>query len=225
MAQSLELSSREWEVVNQLLEGKSNKEIAAALHISVRTVEFHLKNVYDKLQVSSRTELILKLRQSTVVDQGEVAQNGDTSDSRPGAKSLRQAVSGIGKELGMQEFVTESARKGGETVTFFEAIVLCLSKYADFNGRASRSEFWWFALAVTLVTSALTYLNEAVASVFLIAVLLPLLAAGARRLRDSGKSAWWQLFLLVPVGGIVLVGILWAAPSTDSLSEKDALSA
>ena len=47
MAQSLELSSREWEVVNQLLEGKSNKEIAAALHISVRTVEFHLKNVYD----------------------------------------------------------------------------------------------------------------------------------------------------------------------------------
>ena len=66
MTQSTELSSREWEVVNQLLEGKSNKEIAAALHISVRTVEFHLKNVYDKLQVGSRTELILKLGQSTV---------------------------------------------------------------------------------------------------------------------------------------------------------------
>lgn len=220
MAQSLELSSREWEVVNQLLEGKSNKEIAAALHISVRTVEFHLKNVYDKLQVGSRTELILKLRQSTVVDQGEVAQNGDTSDSRPGAKSLRQAVSGIGKELGMQEFVTESARKGGETVTFFEAIVLCLSKYADFNGRASRSEFWWFALAVTLVTSALTYLNEAVASVFLIAVLLPLLAAGARRLQDAGRSPWSQLYLLIPVGGLVIMGFLWAEPPVDSLPEK-----
>ena len=220
MTQSAELSSREWEVVNQLLEGKSNKQIAAALHISVRTVEFHLKNVYDKLQVSSRTELILKLRQSTVVDQGEVAQNGDTSDSGPGAKSLRQAVSGIGKELGMKEFVVESARKGGETVTFFESIVICLTKYADFNGRALRSEFWWFALAVTLVTSALTYLNEAVASVFLIAVLLPLLAAGARRLQDAGRSPWSQLYLLIPVGGLVIMGFLWAEPPVDSLPEK-----
>jgi uncharacterized membrane protein YhaH (DUF805 family) len=42
--------------------------------------------------------------------------------------------------------------------------------------------------------------------------LLPLLAVGARRLRDIGKSPWWQLFLLVPVGGIVILGILWAQP-------------
>ena len=220
MAQSTELSSREWEVVNQLLEGKSNKEIAAALHISVRTVEFHLKNVYDKLQVGSRTELILKLGQSTVVDQGEVAQNGDTSDSGPLAKSLRQAVSGIGKEFGMRDFVTESAGKGGGSVTFFESIVICLAKYADFNGRASRSEFWWFALFVTLVTGALTYLSEALASVFLVAVLLPLMAVGVRRLRDAGQNPWNQLFLLVPVGGIVIIGCLWALSPVDDLSEK-----
>ena len=158
-------------MVDQLLEGKSNKQIAAALNITVRTVEFHLKNVYDKLQVGSRTELILKLGQSTVVDQEPVAQNGDTSDSSALAKSWRQAVSGIGKEFGMRDFVTESAGKGGGSVTFFESIVICLAKYADFHGRASRSEFWWFALFVTLVTGALTYLSEAVASVFLIAVL------------------------------------------------------
>jgi len=58
-------SSREKEVVELLMRGKSNKEIALALNISVRTVEFHLKNVYGKLQVKSRTEAILKLGETT----------------------------------------------------------------------------------------------------------------------------------------------------------------
>ena len=91
-------------------------------------------------------------------------------------------------------------------MTFFESIRAGLTKYAEFNGRATRSEFWWFALFVTLVAGALAYLSQTVSSIFL--------AAGARRLHDSDKSGWWQLFLLVPVAGIVLVGILWALPST-----------
>jgi DNA-binding NarL/FixJ family response regulator len=66
MAPSEKLSSRQQEVVDQLLEGKSNKLIASSLNISERTVEFHLKNIYDKFQVSSRVELILKLGDSTV---------------------------------------------------------------------------------------------------------------------------------------------------------------
>lgn len=60
-----QLSPREKEVVELLLQGKSNKEIALALSISVRTVEFHLKNIYGKLQVKSRTEAILKLGETT----------------------------------------------------------------------------------------------------------------------------------------------------------------
>jgi len=60
-----QLSRREWEVVRLLLQGKSNKLIAAALHISKRTVEFHLKNIYTKLHVNSRMELILKLVNAT----------------------------------------------------------------------------------------------------------------------------------------------------------------
>jgi DNA-binding CsgD family transcriptional regulator len=55
---------REKEVANLLLQGKSNKQIALALGISVSTVEFHLKNVYSKLQVSSRTEAVLLLGES-----------------------------------------------------------------------------------------------------------------------------------------------------------------
>lgn len=62
-------------------------------------------------------------------------------------------------------------------MTFVESIRVCLTKYAEFTGRASRAEFWWFALFVVLVASAFAYLSETLASVFLVAVLLPLLAA------------------------------------------------
>ena len=229
MAQSNQLSNRESEVVKLLLEGKSNKLIASALGISDRTVEFHLKNIYAKSEVSSRTELILKLGQSTGAGKGEsaenlgrstvenmggITENGDGSNSRNWAASLRETVSLIGKELKMESSLNSNASSAGNSVTFFESIRICFTKYAEFNGRASRSEFWWFMLFVTLVASALLYLSEALSSIFLIAILLPLLAAGARRLRDSGKSGWWLLLMLVPVGGIIWLGFLWAEPPT-----------
>lgn len=56
-----QLSERERDVVAQVLLGKSNKQIAQALGISSRTVEFHLRNTFAKYQVSSRIELILRL--------------------------------------------------------------------------------------------------------------------------------------------------------------------
>ena len=116
----------------------------------------------------------------------------------------------------MEGSLSSDAREADSPVTFFEAIRICLAKYAEFTGRASRAEFWWFALFVVLVTSALVYINEALASIFLILILLPLLAVGARRLRDSGQSPWWLLFLPVPVGGIVTLGILWALPPANT---------
>lgn len=108
------------------------------------------------------------------------------------------------------EFTDQSNNK--QSMTFFEAITVCLRKYANFTGRASKAEFWWFALFVTLTASALTYLHENIGSAFLIAFLLPFLAAGARRLHEAGKSGWWQLFLLVPVGGIVILAYMWTLP-------------
>ena len=237
MAQSSQLSSREQEVAKLLLEGKSNKLIASALGISGSTVEFHLKNIYAKYQVSSRMELVLKLGQSTGAGKGEIAENsdklghstventgentenGDRSNSGNWATSFKKAVSRIGKELKMENALNSNASSAGNNVTFFESIRVCLTKYAEFNGRASRSEFWWFALFVTLVASALMYLSESLVNVFAIAILLPLLAAGARRLHDSGKSGWWQLFILAPVAGIILVGILWALPPTSPIQD------
>ena len=230
MAQPNQLSSREQEVVKLLLEGKSNKLNASALGISSSTVEFHLKKIYAKVQVSSRMELVLKLGQSTgagkrapardlwrsiVAGNGEITENGDQSNSRNWVTSLRETVSLIGKELKMDSSLNSNASKEGNSVTFFESIRICFTKYAEFNGRASQSEFWWFMLFVTLVASALVYLSQSLSNIFLIAILLPLLAAGSRRLHDCGKSGWLQLYLLVPVGGIIMLGIWWAMPPTD----------
>jgi len=219
MTQFPPLSSREQEVAGLVLEGRSNKQIAAALHITVSTVEFHLKNIYAKLQVRSRTELVLKLRESVVAGQEETAENRTRLNARAWAASLREAVSKFGMEETMENTLEPGASGADKSLSFAAAIRICLTRYADFDGRASRAEFWWFALFILLVTAALEMVHEIAASIFLIAVLLPLLAAGARRLRDTGRSAWWLLYLLVPVGGIVILGIVWALPPIEPGAE------
>lgn len=118
MSEFPRLSNREWDVLKLLLQGKSNKEIASSLNVSVRTVEFHLKNIYAKFQVSSRIELILKLGNatgglealqlgcSTVADMGKNAENRDGLNLRMSwAKSFRETVSIIGKESEMKNLL------------------------------------------------------------------------------------------------------------------------
>jgi DNA-binding CsgD family transcriptional regulator len=118
MAQFPRLSNREWEVINLLLQSKSNKMIASSLGVSKRTVEFHLKNIYAKFQVNSRIELILKLvnatgmievdklRCSTVVGAGENAENRDKLNSRmKWATYFRDAVSIFGQEFEMKNLL------------------------------------------------------------------------------------------------------------------------
>jgi DNA-binding CsgD family transcriptional regulator len=114
MIPDVQLSKRETEVLKLVLQGKSNKQIALSLEISVRTVEFHLKNVYAKFQVSSRIELILKLGpapgaanvenlgQSTVGRRGKNTENGGRFNPLMDWATFRVAVSIIGKELVMK---------------------------------------------------------------------------------------------------------------------------
>jgi uncharacterized membrane protein YhaH (DUF805 family) len=97
-------------------------------------------------------------------------------------------------------------------MTFAESVQTCFRKYADFNGVASRPEFWWFFLFAFIVALALNLVNTTLANVVSLGMLLPQLAVGARRLHDTGKSGWWQLFLLVPVAGLIVLIVLWAQP-------------
>ena len=90
-----------------------------------------------------------------VADKGEVAENRDRPNVWNWATSLREAASKIGKELRMKNSLNANTRSGINTMAFYESILVCLTKYAELNGRASRSEFWWFTLLVLLVASAL----------------------------------------------------------------------
>ena len=91
-----------------------------------------------------------------------------------------------------------------------KSVKTCLSKYADFNGRAARPEFWWFMLAQFVVGVILNLVLPLLGGLFSLAMLVPSLAAGSRRLHDIGKTGWLQLLALIPIVGWVIL-IYWAA--------------
>ena len=68
---------------------------------------------------------------------------------------------------------------------FQTAVKTCFSKYADFSGRASRSEYWWFVLAEVIVLIVASLVHEYVYLIAALGFLLPALAVGARRLHDK----------------------------------------
>jgi uncharacterized membrane protein YhaH (DUF805 family) len=94
-------------------------------------------------------------------------------------------------------------------MTFGESISTCFSKYAAFDGRASRSEYWWWFLFTVLISLATGMVSDVLSGLFSLGVLLPSLAVGARRLHDTDRSAWFLLLWFVPfIGWIIL--IVWA---------------
>ena len=99
-------------------------------------------------------------------------------------------------------------------MTFGSSISVCFSKYANFEGRASRSEYWWFYLFCALFETGGAILGAMAGGaggfilLYGIAVLIisvPYLAVGARRLHDIGKSGWNLLWTLTVIGTIPLV--------------------
>ena len=94
---------------------------------------------------------------------------------------------------------------------FVQAIKSCLGQYATFSGRAKRSEFWWFFLFQVLVMVATSMLGDVINGIASLALLLPALAVGARRLHDIGRTGWWQLLLLSGIGFLVLL-YWWVQP-------------
>jgi uncharacterized membrane protein YhaH (DUF805 family) len=95
-------------------------------------------------------------------------------------------------------------------MTFVESIKTCFGKYADFNGRAVRSEYWWFALFVFIVGMVTSTIHPALGGVFYLGVLLPQLAAATRRLHDTNRSGWWQLIAFLPIIGVIILIVFLA---------------
>ena len=95
-------------------------------------------------------------------------------------------------------------------MTFQESVKVCFSKYADFGGRATRSEYWWFFLFILLVSAGASLFSNTLSALFSLATLLPSIAAATRRLHDTNRSGWWQLIILVPVIGLIVLIVFLA---------------
>ena len=89
-----------------------------------------------------------------------------------------------------------------------DAIKTVFSKYADFNGRASMPEFWWWVLFVFLASLLLGGVSNTLSMLFSLGTLVPSIAVTARRLHDIDRSGWWQLVGLIPILGLILM-IYW----------------
>jgi uncharacterized membrane protein YhaH (DUF805 family) len=90
-----------------------------------------------------------------------------------------------------------------------EAVLAALKGYVNFSGRATRSEYWWFYLFWIIAVGVTAFINENLAAIVILALLLPSLAVLIRRLHDIGKSGWWCLIGLIPVIGPLIL-LYWA---------------
>ncbi len=97
---------------------------------------------------------------------------------------------------------------------FLEALT---KKYATLEGRARRSEYWYFVLFYVLAAVALSIVDVVVGTyheesgfglfsgLFMLATLVPSIAITARRLHDTDRSGWWQLLYFIPLLGAVVM--------------------
>ena len=89
--------------------------------------------------------------------------------------------------------------------------VKCISShYFTFTGRSRRKEFWYFMLFCLIIGIITSLLDAALNSQLIgfivnLALLIPSLTVGARRLHDIGRSGWWQLLALTGIGVFVLI--------------------
>ena len=96
-----------------------------------------------------------------------------------------------------------------------------LKKYAVFSGRATRSEYWYFVLFNTIILLILSLIDGSLTSgeggiisgLYSLAVLIPSLAVGARRLHDTGRSGWMLLLMLIPLIGSIWLIVLFVQDS------------
>jgi uncharacterized membrane protein YhaH (DUF805 family) len=104
-------------------------------------------------------------------------------------------------------------------MNFQQAVQSGFSNYANFRGRACRSEFWWWQLFLLLggIVAALLDLfansnvlgGEPLASLFYLATIIPGLAVSVRRLHDTDSSGWWILLGLIPLVGMIVLIVWW----------------
>lgn len=116
---------------------------------------------------------------------------------------------------------------------FTEAVKTVLAKYATFSGRATRPEYWYFQLFYLAANFALVLvcmtagavsggmdgatdgydIGSTLSSIFGLAMLIPSIAVGVRRLHDTGRSGWNLLWGLLPIVGTIILLVFFISES------------
>ena len=112
-----------------------------------------------------------------------------------------------------ERFILEIGSLFNQIVQFFDdvinSVVICFSRYFDFEGRSSRSEFWHWQLFRVLLFLSLTYLETILFSglnfTFNLFLLIPEISVSIRRLHDTNKSGLWYLLTFTIIGIIPLI--------------------
>lgn len=104
-------------------------------------------------------------------------------------------------------------------MNFPDAVKSGFENFVNFEGRAARSEFWWWQLFAFLVNIVASVIDASLNLGFLsplasLALLAPGLAVAARRLHDINKSGWWQLLVLLPIIGWIVL-LIWYVKQGD----------
>ncbi|WP_345868216.1 DUF805 domain-containing protein [Shewanella algae] len=99
-----------------------------------------------------------------------------------------------------------------------EHFIGAIKKYADFTGRACRTEYWMFTLfyiIFSLVVSAIDYAlgTTVLGLIYSLGLLLPSIAVAARRLHDTDRSGWWQLLAFIPIIGWIVLLVFYCQDS------------
>lgn len=103
----------------------------------------------------------------------------------------------------------------------FEYFKLVFKKYAQFNGRSTRSEYWYFVLFSGIISLVLSIIFEFLSTLFTLLILIPSLSVQVRRLHDVGRSGWLVLvsFIIVISFGFSVtsyISSLLVSPSSPS---------
>jgi len=104
--------------------------------------------------------------------------------------------------------------------------IYCLKNYFNFSGRATRSEFWYFTLFCLLFGMLIMLIEYMLgignvketgilSLIFDLALVFPSLAVSTRRLHDTNRSGWWNLIILVPIIGIIVLIVFYSQDSKE----------
>lgn len=105
------------------------------------------------------------------------------------------------------------------------ALTSCLKRYTKFEGRASRSEFWYWVLSTFIIGFVIGFVGvltvgeegtNVIVNILQLALLLPGLAVAVRRLHDTGRSGWNLLWPFLPLIGAIILIIFYCQASREA---------